>query len=93
MPPELKDVVQVASGFYHSLALRADGTVMAWGDKRIGGSNVGQFDVPAGLDDVVHISAGHSHSVALKADGTVVAWGWNAYGQTDVPPSLVAAVP
>jgi alpha-tubulin suppressor-like RCC1 family protein len=51
------------------------------------------FYVPSGLYDVVQFAAGLCHSLALKADGTVVAWGWNAYDQTDVPPSLVAAVP
>ena len=54
------------------MALKADGTVVAWGD-----NGEGQADVPAGLTDVIAIAAGTSHSVALKSDGTVVAWGFN----------------
>ena len=50
------------------MALKADGTVVAWGD-----NGEGQADVPAGLTDVIAIAAGLSHSVALKSDGTVVA--------------------
>ena len=54
----------------HSLTLRDDGSVVAWG------KNVhGQTDVPASATNVVAISAGWAHSVALRADGTVVAWG------------------
>lgn len=39
------------------------------------------------------LAAGGNHSLALKADGAVVAWGNADTGATDVPPSLVAAVP
>ncbi|MDP1806652.1 MAG: hypothetical protein Q8K72_15855 [Acidimicrobiales bacterium] len=67
----------------HSLALKADGTVVAWGD-----NTFGQTNVPAGLTDVVSIAAGGWHSVALKADGTVVAWGRNDAGQGTVPAGL-----
>ncbi|NBQ56687.1 MAG: hypothetical protein EBU36_08655, partial [Verrucomicrobia bacterium] len=52
------------------LALRADGTVVAWGN-----NDAGQTEVPAGLDRVVGISAGLYHNVALRADGTVRTWG------------------
>ncbi len=56
----------------HYLALRSDGTVVAWGS-----NHAGQCNVPSNLNQVVQISAGFSHSLALKADGTVVAWGGN----------------
>lgn len=65
-------VVNIASGEFHSLALKADGTVVAWGR-----NDEGQTDVPPGLSEVVAIAAGDSHSLALKADGTVEAWGRN----------------
>jgi alpha-tubulin suppressor-like RCC1 family protein len=63
--------------------LKADGTVVAWGN-----NDYGQTDVPVGLGNVVAIAAGDSHNLALKADGTVVAWGWNGEGETDVPEGL-----
>ena len=58
------------AGSYHSLALKYDGTVVAWGD-----DSAGQTNVPAGLSNVVAIAAGGFHSLALKTDGSVVAWG------------------
>ena len=72
-----------AGGQAHTLALRKDGTVVAWGDNL-----AGQINVPTGLSNVVAVTAGAVHSVALKADGTVVAWGSNSGGQTNVPAGL-----
>jgi len=72
---------------YHSLALKSDGTVVAWGD-----DYYGQSAIPAGLSGVVSISAGSNHSLALKSDGTVVAWGDNGQGQSTVPANLTGMV-
>jgi len=66
----LSNIVAIAAGWTHSLALKSDGTVIAWGD-----SESGQTAVPNGLRDVVAIAAGREHSLALKKDGTVVGWG------------------
>ena len=73
----------IAGGANYSLALKEDGTVVAWGS-----NTSGQCNVPRRLIDVVAIEAGGSHSLALKEDGTVVAWGWNKYHQCDVPSGL-----
>lgn len=83
VPPKLFGVVAVAGGIYHSLALKYDGTVVAWG-----GNDDGQATVPAGLSGVVAIAAGEKHSLALKADGTVVAWGYNKEKQCEIPKGL-----
>ncbi|MCU6797875.1 DUF5011 domain-containing protein [Paenibacillus sp. WQ 127069] len=74
---------KIAAGAAHSLALKSDGTLIAWGS-----NSQGQTSVPAGLNGVVAIAAGDFHSLALKSDGTVVAWGYNAYHQTDIPSGL-----
>ncbi|MFM7678288.1 MAG: hypothetical protein ACKO83_05510, partial [Roseiflexaceae bacterium] len=66
------NVIAVAAGTYHSLALLNDGTVRAWGCI---GRTSGQCSVPAGLSNVIAIAAGANHSLALKSDGTVVQWG------------------
>ena len=68
---------KLAAGGLHALALKNDGTVVAWGD-----NEKSQATVPLGLNGVTAISGGRYHSVALKSDGTVVAWGSNAFGQT-----------
>ena len=61
----------IAVGSYHSMALKSDGTVVAWGR-----NNNGQCNVPDGLNNVVAIAAGDDQSMALKSDGTVVTWGY-----------------
>lgn len=70
VPPGLTNVVAIAAGWYHTLVLNKDGTVIAWGDNVFGATNV-----PVGLTNVVAIAGGEFHSLALKADGTVVGWG------------------
>ena len=83
VPPTATNVVAVAAGFLHSLALRSDGTVIGWGD-----NSYGQVNVPAGLTNVTAIAAGDYHGLALKRDGTVLAWGDNSEGQLAVPSDL-----
>ncbi len=78
---------QIAAGYSHSLALKFDGTVVAWGD-----DYSGQITELGGLTGVVAIAAGEDHSLALKSDGTVVAWGYNYSGQVTVPGGLAGVV-
>jgi len=78
VPAGLTNVVAVAGGQYHSLALRADGTVAAWGG----------MVMPAGLSNVMAVAAGYGHDLAVRADGTMAAWGDNSYGQASVPAGL-----
>jgi uncharacterized repeat protein (TIGR03803 family) len=73
-----------AASVSQTLHVAMAGTVVAWGWK-----NYGQTNVPAGLSGVVTaIAAGYGHTVTLKNDGTVVAWGYNGFGQTNVPAGL-----
>src|ERR1043166_9249942 len=81
-----------AVGSNHTLALKADGTVWAWGlndSGQIGdgaGGNrtrpvqVRSADGASFLTGVKAVAAGYHHSVALKSDGTVWAWGYNGDG-------------
>ena len=54
----------------HTVALKGDGTVVAWG-----WNYYGQCNVPSGLNNVVAIAAGGWHTVALLRDGKVAVWG------------------
>ena len=80
------NVVAIAGGMEHSLALQTDGNVVAWGN-----NTYGQASVP-GLSNVVAIAGGAYLSLALHANGTVSAWGLDGYGETEVPAGLSNAV-
>lgn len=88
----ISDVIAISSKGNvngHTLALKADGTVWAWGF-----NGYGQVGLPAGaplwtpipiqvpqLDCVTSVAAGSSSSIASRSDGTVWTWGDNTYGQ------------
>ncbi|AZB10812.1 T9SS C-terminal target domain-containing protein [Chryseobacterium sp. G0162] len=76
----------VSSGAYHSLALRSDGTLWAWGSNNNGQLGDGtstskNIPVQIGTSTWLKIAAGYSHNVAIKADGTIWTWGSNQHGQ------------
>ena len=71
-PAGLNDAIAIAAGQYHSLALRADGSVTGWGTNW-----AGQASPPPGILPAIAIAAGGHHSLALQADGTVTGWGRN----------------
>ncbi len=77
---ELADLVAVAAGSCHNLGLKADGSIVAWGDNPFG-----QCDIPPPNSGFVAFAGGFSHSLGVKADGSILAWGDNWIGQCDVP--------
>ena len=90
----------IACGYLFSLALQANGRVLAEGDAD--DYYATPTLVPNNLSNVVAIAGGYYHSLALKADGTVAAWGNSTnpdsfgmnfnYGQSLVPAGLSNAV-
>lgn len=85
--PGLNDVVAIDAGAYHTLALKRDGTLWAWGFNGYGELGPGG-SVPAqvpGLGAIAAFAGGHTHSLALLTDGTVWSWGANYYGQLGRP--------
>ncbi|MDN3514170.1 MAG: carboxypeptidase regulatory-like domain-containing protein [Candidatus Brocadia sp.] len=80
-------IPQVAGGGFHSLALKPEGTVWAWGWNdfgQLGNGTTSNSAVPvqvSNLSDVVLIARGRHYSMALKSDGTVRTWGRNEFGQ------------
>jgi alpha-tubulin suppressor-like RCC1 family protein len=81
------DVVQVAAGSGHGLAVRSDGNVWAWGfngSGELGDGTRTSRSTPVqvtGLTGVTQVAAGGGFSMALRSDGTVWAWGDNRAGQ------------
>jgi hypothetical protein len=86
----LGTVTAIAAGANHTLALLADGTVMAWGSGLTGELGNGEqqdrfYPVQvSNLSGVAAIAAGNLDSAALLQDGTVAEWGANELGQLGI---------
>lgn len=86
--PAAQQIVKVAAGWEHSLALRSDGTVLAWGrnsDGQLGdGTTATRFEPVEviGLSNIVDVAVGVDSSMALAANGTVYIWGNVGSGST-----------
>lgn len=94
----LDNIVAIGAGTKHAVALRADGTVWAWGRREDG--TLGDGDtLPAGslrilsamapvqvpgLANITGIAIGPNHNLALTRDGHVMAWGSNRSGELGV---------
>ncbi|MBI4495208.1 MAG: tandem-95 repeat protein, partial [Chloroflexi bacterium] len=83
----LSGMTAVAAGQEHSLAVKSDGTVWAWGYNwagQLGDGTTTSRPTPvqvSGLSGMTAVAAGQEHSLAVKSDGTVWAWGDNFNGQ------------
>ncbi|WP_027400397.1 RCC1 domain-containing protein [Anaerovorax odorimutans] len=77
----------VATGQYHTLALKDNGTVWTWGGNsngQLGDGTKNSHNKPVAIEGASGfsaIAAGRYHSLALKKDGSVWAWGYNNKGQ------------
>ncbi len=101
--PALAATPTVTAGFEHSLALKADGTLRAWGNDGSGELGLGRplmRATAATVPDVspaAAIAAGERHTLVLRTDGSVWAWGQNNAGQlgdtTTIDRSLPGPVP
>ena len=87
----------VKAGETHTLGLRTDGTLWAWGISNYGALGQGtgvtgtatplQVGIPVGATPNAHwqqMQAGSQTSQGILTDGTLWTWGYNAFGQLGV---------
>lgn len=92
----LKNIVQLAGGKDHVLALDSKGIVYAWGNGQqfqLGRKILERHKMasltpqPFGLYNIKYIACGDYHCFAINTTGEVFAWGLNQYGQCGVADS------
>ena len=82
-PAGLGIVKQVATGSFHTCAVKHDDTLSCWGDNTYGESTVASY-----LGTVKQVSAGYTYTCAIKSDDTLTCWGSTAFGHNNVPADL-----
>lgn len=77
----------ISAGYTHSVGIRTDGTLWAWGDNGYGqlgdGTTIAK-STPTQIGTANNwqsVSASGGFTLAIKADGTLWAWGNNTFGQ------------
>jgi alpha-tubulin suppressor-like RCC1 family protein len=81
---------QISGGFFHTSAIKTDGTLWIWGDNAFGALGINNITQGRACTPVTtflggtnwkQVSGGGYHTVAIKTDGTLWAWGFNNFGQ------------
>lgn len=88
----------ISAGPEHSMAIKTDGTLWAWGrnsEAQLGDGTNNNSNVPVQIgtdNNWVAVCTGSEHTLAKKSNGTLWAWGGNTYGQCGnaAPPNSVA---
>jgi alpha-tubulin suppressor-like RCC1 family protein len=83
-------VVAVSAGLHHTMAIKTDGSLWAWGSNGFGQLGIGNGMDSRGtvsltpikiMEDVLAVSSGQTHTMAIKSDGTLWGWGFHSHGQ------------
>jgi len=79
----------VSVGYHHSVGIKEDGTLWAWGRNTYGQLGIGaapnkSSPVQVGTDIWNMVSVGQNHTMAIKSNETLWAWGHNGYGQLGI---------
>ena len=86
--------IRLSAGVLHTVAIKTDGSLWAWGDNQGGqlGDGTGGGDwwedsnnrhIPTRIGtgfEWVSVSSGQFRTVAIRTDGSLWAWGWNHHG-------------
>jgi alpha-tubulin suppressor-like RCC1 family protein len=79
---------QVACGYKHTAAIKADGTLWTWGHNQygqLGDNSTAHKSSPVqticGGTNWKQVACAYGYTAAIKTDGTLWTWGHNQYGQ------------
>ncbi|KAF8924746.1 hypothetical protein BGZ47_003734 [Haplosporangium gracile] len=98
----LEDIVDIATGTDHVLALDNAGLIYSWGNgqqmqlgRRIVARRMlnGLTPESVGAKNMTKVGAGSYHSFAIDKDGKASAWGLNTYGQCGLDDAKVENIP
>ena len=84
VPADLLNVKSIDAGVNHSVALKSDGTLVAWGGNG-GSENIAT--VPTGLANIAEIDCGWAWTLVRRENGSLFAWGADDSGQISSLPS------
>lgn len=90
------DWVAIAGGDYHTISLKSNGKLWAWGDNSSGQLGLSDTVVDCWTPTQVGtesdwnaIAAGSAHTISLKTDRTLWTWGDNGFGQLGLSDTMV----
>jgi alpha-tubulin suppressor-like RCC1 family protein len=80
------DWCQVSAGYFHTAAIRTNGSLWTWGvGGRLGDNTLvsksSPVSVVGGFTDWCQVSAGSCHTAAVRTNGTIWTWACNSGGQ------------
>jgi alpha-tubulin suppressor-like RCC1 family protein len=89
---------QISTGQAHSLGIRSDKTLWAWGSGGLGQLGSGtstsvSSPIQIGTSSWSAVAAGLSSSYAIRSDGTLWSWGGNSVGQLGILSTIATSSP
>ena len=93
----LENIVDIAVGGWHVVALSNSGEVYTWGhggSGRLGtGNDSNQYYATKIMDNMVDVDVGEACGMALDSYGEVYTWGYNGYGQLGIGNTTAQMLP
>lgn len=92
-----KEIIGLAHGLKHVVALTINGEIYTWGDNnygQLGTMNMFESSTPRLVgEQIISVQCGANHTLALTESGQIFAWGRNNYGQIGLGTNTNQMVP